>query len=187
MPRALLFLAPGFEEMEAIITIDVLRRAEVEVVTAALGDVTTVTGSHDIAIEADTTLGELSPENETFDAVILPGGMPGSVNLRDDVRVGDWIARTGESGGIVAAICAAPLALAHFGVLTGKNFSSHPSTKEKLLGVGGNYLEERVVVDGRLITSRGPGTAFEFALTLAEILVNAEAAQTLARTMLVKP
>lgn len=187
MPRALVFLAPGFEEMEAIIAIDVLRRAEVEVVTAALGDVTTVTGSHDIAIEADTTLSELSPASEHFDAVILPGGMPGSVNLRDDARVAAWVAQTGAADGVVAAICAAPLALAHFGVLTGKNFSSHPSIREKLGEVTGNYLDERVVVDGRLVTSRGPGTAFEFALTLVEILVNAETARTLARSMLVKP
>ena len=185
MTRALVFLAPGFEEMEAVITIDVLKRAEIEVVTAALGEVTTVTGSHDIAIEADTLLGELSLYFESFQAVILPGGMPGSVNLGADERVSAWVRRAAETGGVVGAICAAPLALDRFGVLVGKRFTSHPSTKERLADVGGNYREERVVVDERLVTSRGPGTAFEFALTLVEILVNAETAQTLARTMLV--
>lgn len=187
MPRALVFLAPGFEEMEAVITIDVLRRAEIEVVTAALGEMTIVPGSHDIAIEADTTLAELSPEAESFDAVILPGGMPGSVNLRDDERVSAWVRKTRETGGIAAAICAAPLALGHFGALSGKAFTSHPSVREKLLETGGNYREERVVSDGGVVTSRSPGTAFEFALTLVEILVNAESARTLARTMLVQP
>lgn len=187
MPRALVFLAPGFEEMEAVITIDVLRRAEIEVVTAALGDVTTVTGSHDIPIEADTTLGELSSETEIFDAVILPGGMPGSVNLRDDARVSAWVLKTSENDGIVAAICAAPLALGHFGVLSGKAFTSHPSVREKLLDTGGTYRDERVVTDGGVVTSRSPGTAFEFALTLVEILVDAESARTLSQSMLVQP
>ncbi len=187
MPRVLVFLAPGFEEMEAVITIDVLRRVEIEVVTAALGDVTTVPGAHDIAIEADTTLDDLSPQAEAFEAVVLPGGMPGSVNLRDDERVAAWVGKTVESGGLVAAICAAPLALGRFGFLTGKAFTSHPSVSEKLSETGGRYRDERVVVDGQLVTSRGPGTAFEFALTLVEILVNAETARTLARTMLVHP
>ncbi len=185
MHRALVFLATGFEEMEAVITIDVLRRANVEVVTAALGAITTVTGSHDISIEADAILGDLSLETDAFDLVVLPGGMPGSVNLRDDARVAAWVREQIQKERWVAAICAAPVALAHFEALVGKSFTSYPAFREQLSDANGVYLEQRVVVDGKLITSRGPGTAFEFALTLVEHLVNSDTASALAASMLV--
>jgi 4-methyl-5(b-hydroxyethyl)-thiazole monophosphate biosynthesis len=185
MPKVLVPLAVGFEEMEAVIVVDVLRRAGITVVTASLTDHPTVTGSHDIPLVAETTLDAIAEDH--FDAVVLPGGLPGATNLRDDARVARLVQRTAEQDGWVAAICAAPLALASFGVLRGKRFTSHPSVREPLQAAGGEYVEQRVVVDGRTVTSRSPGTAFEFALELVAHLVDEATAQRLSQAMLVSP
>ncbi|MFQ3582739.1 MAG: DJ-1 family glyoxalase III [Chloracidobacterium sp.] len=185
MPKVLVPLAEGFEEMEAVIVVDVLRRADIAVVTASLTPALTVTGSHCIPVVADTTLDQVL--NDHFDAVVLPGGLPGATNLRDDTRVAALVQRTAEQGGWTAAICAAPLALAAFGMLREKRFTSHPSVRERLSDAGGTYVEERVVTDGRTVTSRSPGTAFEFALALVAQLVDETAAQKLAAAMLVGP
>ncbi|MGQ9895982.1 MAG: DJ-1 family glyoxalase III [Acidobacteriota bacterium] len=185
MPKALVPLATGFEEMEAVIVVDVLRRAGIAVVTASLTDQQTVTGSHDIPIVADTTLDTVAEDQ--FDAVVLPGGLPGATNLRDDPRVARLVQYTAQQNGWIAAICAAPMALASFGILRGKHFTSHPSVREQLGEAGGEYVEQRVAVDGRTVTSRGPGTAFEFALALVAHLVDETTAQRLSQAMLVSP
>ncbi len=183
MPKVLVPLAEGFEEMEAVVVVDVLRRADITVVTAALTANRTVTGAHGIPVVADTTLDAVL--DDRFDAVVLPGGLPGATNLRDDGRVAQLVQRTAEQGGWAAAICAAPLALAAFNLLRGKAFTSHPSVRDRLVDAGGTYSEQRVVAAGRVVTSRSPGTAFEFALALVARLVDEATAQRLAQAMLV--
>ena len=176
--RVLVPLAEGFEEIEAITIIDVLRRASIDVVTAALGELV-VRGSHGIAVAADARLDDVGSGN--FDAVVLPGGMPGSRHLRDDERVLGIVRRLARENKLVAAICAAPIALEAAGVLAGKRATSYPGNELP----SARYAEERVVTDGSLVTSRGPGTALEFALTLVERLSGPEAAQKLRAGMIV--
>jgi 4-methyl-5(b-hydroxyethyl)-thiazole monophosphate biosynthesis len=180
MPRVVVVLAEGFEEIEAVTPIDVLRRAGVEVVTAGVSG-KRVLGSHGIVVEADTTLDALPP----CDAVILPGGMPGSDNLGKSEAVQALVRKTHAAGKHVAAICAAPaLALARSGVLEGKRATCYPGL-EKHFGAGVTRADERVVVDGKVVTSRGPGTALEFSLTLVEQLVSKQKADELRKGMLV--
>lgn len=178
MSGAWVFLAEGFEEIEAVTVIDVLRRAQVEVVT--VGTVTaSVRGSHGIGLVADTTLAEIG--EGLRDALVLPGGLPGSTNLRDDPRVRRAVCEHLEKGRLVAAICAAPIVLEAAGVLRGRRATSYPGQALP----SATYLEERVVEDGNLITSRGPGTAFQFSLRIVERLVGGQVAAQLRHRMLV--
>lgn len=182
MTRAVLVLAEGFEEIEAVTPIDVLRRAGVEVVTAGLTG-TKVTGAHGLSIEADTTL-ERAPADA--DVVILPGGLPGSENLAGSAAVQALVKTMAEKGKHVAAICAAPgLVLSRTGVLDGKRATCYPGF-EKHFGPKTTKSEDRVVVDGKLVTSRGPGTALEFSLALVEQLVGKGKADELKKGMLAK-
>jgi protein deglycase len=174
-------LAPGFEEIEAVTIIDVLRRADID--TTALGiEGRRVEGSHGIVLHADAVLGERA--GETWDMVVLPGGMPGSKNLRDTPEVQALLKRQHEEGGRLAAICAAPIALSAAGVLEGRRATSYPAFRDEIRCA--QYLEQPVVVDGTVITSRGPGTAIDFALELVKVLKNAATAQQLAERMLVQ-
>jgi 4-methyl-5(b-hydroxyethyl)-thiazole monophosphate biosynthesis len=161
--KILVPLAPGFEETEAVTVIDILRRADLNAVTAALTD-NPVTGSHGIKITTDILLNE----NEKYDAIVLPGGMPGTTNLRNDKRVISIIKSISSSGGITAAICAAPVVLADAGLLKNKNFTCYPGFENEIKDA--DFLTESVVVAGNVITSRGAGTAVPFALKLIEIL-----------------
>lgn len=179
-PRVLILLANGFEEMEAITIIDVLRRAGVEVVTAGL-QAGPIEASRKTRHLPDTTLDQVA--HQIFDAVVLPGGQPGTDHLRKDTRVGECILRHMRDGKQIAAICAAPLVLHDLGVLAGKHATSYPSVREQLNGV--HYSEERVVLDGKILTSRGPGTALEFALKLVELLRGPGVVQKLAQEMVV--
>jgi len=176
--KALVLLAEGFEEIEATAIIDVLRRADVKVTTAALG-ANPVRGSHGIALVADRPLDGV--ESEAFDAVVLPGGMPGAKNLKEDPRVVGLVAKAARDGKVVAALCAGPIALAAAGVLAGRRATAYPGYELE----GALFSEERVVVDDNVITSRGPGTAIEFSLALVEKLVGAAAADRLRKAMLV--
>lgn len=181
MARAVVILADGFEEIEAVTPIDVLRRAGVEVLTAGVS-ARRVVGSHGIAVEADTTVADLPAE---VDLVVLPGGMPGADNLGKAAAVRDLIERTHANGKRVAAICAAPaMALGRTTVLQGKRATCYPGF-EQHLPAGVTHVPERVVVDGRVVTSRGPGTALEFSLTLVEQLVSKEKADQLRAGMIV--
>jgi len=178
--KLLVPLAEGFEEVEAVALIDVLRRAELEVVVAALeGEV--ATGSHGIRVVADAALGEL--ELDEFTCVVLPGGMPGTTHLMEDPRVLALVQRLHGEGRPVAAICAAPLVLDAAGVLAGVPFTCHPSVAARM---SSPPREERVVAAGNVFTSRGPGTALEFGLALVEHLVGAQVAQHLAGSMLIQ-
>jgi protein deglycase len=181
MGRVCVLLAPGFEEIEAITVIDVLRRADIETITLGV-DGPVVEGSHGIRVQADATLGDVAEGK--WDAVVLPGGMPGSARLRDDARVQALLVRQRAAGGKLAAICAAPIALSAAGVLAEKKATSYPAFESQLRCAA--YLTDRVVVDGDVTTSRGVGTALPFALSLVEQLRGAEVAQQVAERMLVE-
>ena len=181
--RVLVPLAEGFEEIEAITIVDVLRRGGVEVVTASLGD-RTVTGAHGIKVGADTTL-DRADEVGGFNAIVLPGGLPGAEHLRDDPRVRAAIESMIGRGGTVAAICAAPIALEAAGVLGGRRATAYPGFETQLVSAV-ETPTDRVVEDGPIITSRGPGTALEFATALVERFVDKETADGLREGMLLK-
>ena len=178
--RVLVPLAEGFEEIEAVTIVDVLRRASIEVVTAALA-ASPVRGSHGIAVNADAGLDDVLGQD--FDAIVLPGGMPGSRTLRDDERVLGVVRDMSARNKLVAAVCAAPIVLEAAGVLSGKRATSYPGNELP----SALYVEERVVVDGELVTSRGPGTALEFALVLVEKLAGPDVSKRLSSGMIVLP
>lgn len=168
MPTVLIPLAQGCEEIEAVTIIDLLRRANITVVGASLSDAP-VKASRGVMLLADTTLD--SALQQSFDMVVLPGGMPGSAHLADDPRIIQLLQHMTMTGAYVAAICAAPIALHAAGLLEGKRVTSFPGVLDELPG-SHVYLNDAVVVDGNIITSRGPGTAMDFALTLIELLVD---------------
>jgi len=170
MMRVLVPLAEGFEEIEAISVIDILRRAEIEVVTAGLKD-GLAEGSHKVKVLPDTTLEKVDWHD--FDGLVLPGGAPGFVNLGNDQRILDMAQEMNQAGKCVAAICAAPSVLIKAGVLQGRKATVSPSGKAQVQACA-DFREDRVVVDKNLITSRAPGTALEFALKLVEALAGRE-------------
>ena len=179
--RILVPLAEGFEEIEAINVIDILRRADIEVVIAGLKD-GLVEGAHKVRVMPDTTMDKI--DGKDFDGLVLPGGAPGFVNLGNDERVLKMAREMDRSGKYVAAICAAPSVLIKAGVLQGRRATISSSGRAQVEACA-KFSEDRVVVDKNLITSRSPGTALEFALKLVEILAGKEKmlqikAQTLA-------
>jgi len=172
MSKVLVPLAEGFEEIEAVAIIDLLRRASIEVHTASLGRLE-VTGSHGITVLADTTLATTGPGD--YDMIVLPGGMPGTTHLREDERVIALLRQFADDGRYTAAICAAPSVLAHAGLLDGRRATSFPGFLQAGSAPGIELTEDAVVVDGKVATSRGPGTAIPFGLALIELLEGAAA------------
>lgn len=183
MKRVLLILSPGFEELEAVAPMDLLRRAGIEVTAAAAGDDLLVEGGRGIRVRADRRLDECL--RETYDLVVLPGG-PGVAALRRDARVLDLVRRAHAGGVPLAAICAAPAILADAGVTAGHRLTSFPGVRAEVEGRARSYVEDRVVVDGKVITSRGAGTAEEFALALVEYLEGKDAAEKVRRAILAR-
>lgn len=181
MKRAMLILSEGFEEMEAVTPLDLLRRAGLEVVCASTGPGLTVAGGRGIRIQADRLLDECL--GEKFDLLVLPGG-PGVERLRKDARVLDLVRKAYADGVPIGAICAAPVILADAGVVAGHVVTSFPAREAELRDKAKAYVKDRVVVDGKLITSRGAGTAEEFSLGLIAYLLGDEAAETV-RTQIV--
>lgn len=167
MAKVLVPLAPGFEDLEAVTLVDLLRRAGVEVITASLTP-GLVQGARGIRVEADAQLDAVLDLD--FDMIALPGGMPGAENLKRDRRILALLRKMAAAGKFTAAICAAPIALAEAGLLDGKKATSYPGFVDKLNLPHTTYLDDAVVVDGRVVTSRGPGTAMDFALTLIALL-----------------
>ena len=160
--KALVLLAEGFEEVEAVTPIDVLRRAGIEVTVASLG-AKQVKGAHDIIVVADTTLTEVRGE---FDALVLHGGSPGAANLAGSPEVKQLIQNYFKAGKFIAAICAAPaVVLAPTGILKGKRATCFPGC-EKDFGKEVTFVKDSVVIDGNVITSRGLGTAHAFSLAI---------------------
>ncbi len=167
MATVLIPLAQGCEELEAVTVMDILRRAGVQVTTASLGE-KTIKASRGALLLADMTLNEALEQE--FDMIVLPGGMPGSEHLKNDPRIIARLQHMATQGQHIAAICAAPMALHAAGLLEGRRATSFPGVLEALPG-SHIVLDNPVVVDGNIITSRGPGTALDFALTLVEILL----------------
>jgi 4-methyl-5(b-hydroxyethyl)-thiazole monophosphate biosynthesis len=167
MARVLVPVADGFEEIEAVTAIDILRRAEIEVVVAGLHP-GPATGSHGITIEPDCCLDDALVDD--YDMVILPGGLPGADNLERDERVTALVRRMADAGRYTAAICAAPKVLAAAGVLDGRRATSYPGFLSEESTPGLRVTTATVEQDGGVITSRGPGTAMDFALALVENL-----------------
>lgn len=176
MATVLVPLAPGFEEIEAVTPIDLLRRAGATVTVASLTPECLVTGRSGLTLRADTTLDAVT--GLPFDLVLLPGG-PGVRHLRNDPRVINWARVQACSERWLAAICAAPTVLHDAGLLRGRRFTAHFSVAAEL----GNVEPLAVVVDGNLVTSRGAGTALEFGLTLVELLFSAERSREISQAI----
>ena len=171
MTQVLVPLAQGCEELEAVTVIDLLRRAGITVVTAGL-DAELVVASRGTRLLPDTTLDKALEHD--YDMVVLPGGQPGADNLNKDVRVRELLKNMANSGKFTAAICAAPAVLARAGLLDGKRATGFPGTLEKFASSNITIEHHPVVRDGKVITSRGPGTAMDFALELIELLSGKE-------------
>ncbi|PLY12417.1 MAG: DJ-1 family protein [Sedimenticola sp.] len=169
MARTLIPIAPGCEELEAVTLIDLLRRAGIEVITAGLQD-GPVKASRGVVLLPDTTLDAVL--DEAFDLVVLPGGLPGADHLDNDPRIHQILNRTQQAGRYTAAICAAPKVLAHAGLLDGKQATGYPGILDKMDLPQVDVDLRPVIRDGNVITSRGPGTAMDFALELIEILTD---------------
>jgi len=180
MPRVAVIVADGFEEVEAIAIIDVLRRAEIDTVVAGLHE-GHATSARNVRIVPDAVIDTVQADD--FDMLVLPGGQPGADNLNADPRVKDLIRSFALKGKLTGAICAAPYVLANAGVLEGKHATAYPSYKDRLGGAV--YEETSVVKDGNVLTSRGVGTALNFGLAIVEQLVGREKAQKIRAAMLI--
>ena len=179
--RALVVLAEGFEEIEAITPIDVLRRADVDVTVASVGELT-VKGAGGVPIQADADL-EACADRE-YDLIVLPGGMPGATNLAASATLAGMLKKAKMSGVVIGAICAAPAVVLHpLGLLGDEKVACYPAFQRRLDEV--NRSKERVCLSPRLITAAGPGVAMEFALALTEGLRGKAKAEELALAMLV--
>ncbi|KAI6197408.1 hypothetical protein M3Y94_01220400 [Aphelenchoides besseyi] len=168
---ALIIATDGSEDIELTITSDVLRRANVNVTIAGLQDKDQITLSRQISLNVDKHFKDVVDQD--FDAVILPGG-PGSKNLAEDKRVGEILKRHEKNGKIIAAICAAPTALKSHGIAPGISMTAYPNVADEIKNGGYKFSEQNVVVDSNVVTSRGPGTAFDFALKIVELLAGDE-------------
>jgi 4-methyl-5(b-hydroxyethyl)-thiazole monophosphate biosynthesis len=172
MSRACVFLANGFEEIEGLTVVDILRRAGVETQTVSITEDRQVVGSHKIPVQADVCLKD-ADFTET-ELLVLPGGMPGTIHLGECKTLTDLLQQFHKEGKKVAAICAAPSVLGDLGILNGKNACCYPGFEDRLSGAKVNF--EKVNVDGNVTTSRGMGTAIPFALSLVGQLVSEEKA-----------
>ncbi len=182
MKKVAIHLATGFEEVEAISIIDVLRRAGLKVITVSMEDKREVTGSHQIQVIADTLFSEL--DYHSIDALILPGGMPGAKNLDAHAGLKEQILQFDRDKKLLGAICAAPLVFGHLDILKNKEAVCYPGHEQELYGA--KIQTAPVAQDGHVVTSRGVGTALLFSLKLVELLVDKEKAQALGKAMLVE-
>ncbi len=170
MAKVCVLLADGFEEVEALTVVDILRRSRIYVETVSIEEDVQVAGSHHIPILADAVIDEIDPKE--YDMAVLPGGMPGTVNLEKDPRVKALLDQMLADGKPVGAICAAPMILAHFGMLDGYEATIYPGMEGELDKA--LFLPQKVVEDGPFITSRGVGTAIPFAFRIVERLASRE-------------
>lgn len=173
MSKAVIFFAPGLEECEGLLCVDILRRAGVDVTIAAVGGSRTVTSARKVNVVADALAEEL--DYADYDAVILPGGLPGVDNLKASAAVREVCTGFAAAGKTVAAICAAPTALAQFGVLTGKKATVYPGMDAALTAAGAEYTGQPVTLDGNIVTGEALGAAIPFALALAARLAGPDA------------
>ncbi|MBL0226865.1 MAG: DJ-1/PfpI family protein [Geobacteraceae bacterium] len=180
MPKVLVPIAEGFEEIEALAIVDILRRAEIEVVLAGLHP-GPVTSARKISVLPDATIDSVSSDG--FDMIVLPGGQPGTDNLNNDPRIHRLLADFQASGKLIGAICAAPIILAAAGLLSGRRATSYPSYSTKLDGAV--YEDRTVVTDGNIMTSQGPGTTIAFALAIVSRLSGEYVSEAVTKSMLV--
>ena len=183
--NAIVLLAEGFEEVEAVTPIDYLRRAGITVTIAAVGGNLSVKGARGITVNADALLRDIIKQGGTaaFDVVVIPGGMPGATNIAASKEAGALITEMASAGKLVCAICAAPaVVLAPLGLLSGKKFTCYPGMEEKVQG--GKWTDERVAIDGSIITSRGAGTAGEFAIAIIARLLSQVEGDKIAQAVL---
>lgn len=174
------FLADGFEEIEGLTVVDLLRRAGVEVTTVSITGKLTIHGAHKIDVQADKLFEEVNYQEE--DMVVLPGGMPGTLNLGAHEGVKEVLEQFYEAKKYIGAICAAPSVLGKYGMLKGRKATSYPGFEEQLEGA--EYTLEPVAVSDFVITSRGLGTAIDFALALITVLVSEEKANEISRSII---
>lgn len=178
--NAYIFLAEGCEECEALITVDILRRGGVDVTTVSISDTDFVTSSHNITFKADKKFSEINLD--AADMLILPGGMPGTNNLMACKELTDLVLRYYNSSKRIAAVCAAPTIFGQLGLLKGKKATCFKGMEDKL--VGATVVNEQVVTDGNITTSRGLGTTIPFALELLKLLVSEEAANMISNKII---
>ena len=177
--KILVPLAEGFEEIETITIVDILRRAGLKVVTAGLSGMR-IKGSRKVKVIADAELKNINPEE--FTAIVLPGGYPGYLNLSNSEKVLEIIKEFNSQNKMVAAICGGPTVLAKAGILNNRNATVYPGLEKELP----NPTDKKVVIDGNVITSQGPGTAMEFTLKLVEILSGEDKAKEIKEQLLFK-
>lgn len=175
MSKTGILMADGCEEIEGLTAVDILRRAGLEIVTISINNTDSVTGSHNISFQTDAIFEQVNLDE--FDAIILPGGMPGTVKLGEHDGVTKAVQAFASAGKLVAAICAAPSVLGAAGILQGKRAVCHPGFEDKLTGAQVSF--EPVMTDGNIITSRGMGTAIEFALAIVQYLKDEDAVDDL--------
>jgi len=173
--NVVVLLAPGFEELEAVTIVDVLRRAGISVLLAGIAP-PPIEGGHGIKVMTDLSIDDVT----TYDALVLPGGNPGYINLERDQRVLKLIRAAYDAGKYVGAICAAPHVLGVAGIMEGATATCYPGIEI----AGAKRVEERVVRHGTIITSQGPGTAIDFALDLVEVLTSTENAREVKNALL---
>ncbi len=178
--KVFVFLAEGFEEIEAVGTIDVLRRGELEVITVSITGKNVVTGAHKISVVADKLFEET--DFSSGQMLVLPGGMPGASNLNAHKGLKSLIEQYHAENKKIAAICAAPLVLGGLDLLQGKNATAYPGFENTLRGA--NFVKDKVVQDGNIITGRGPGLVFDFGLAIIAELQGPQKADEVAAGML---
>lgn len=177
MKKAGIFLADGFEEVEGLTVVDLLRRAGMEVETLSIMEKDLVESSHKVTVKADKLAKEA--DYDSFDILVLPGGMPGTLNLGNSGIVQESLEKQNQKGKWIGAICAAPSVLGEAGLLRGKEAVCYPGFEEKLLEA--KVCVEPVKVDGNIITSRGMGTAIDFGLAIIEQLISKEKAEEIGK------
>lgn len=174
------FLADGFEEIEGLTVVDLLRRAGVQVTTVSITGAYTIHGAHGIDVQADKIFEEMNYEGQ--DMLVLPGGMPGTLNLGAHKGLEVWLKQFYQEKKYIAAICAAPSVFGKYGFLNGRKATSYPGFEDELIGA--EYVKDAVAVSDFVITSRGMGTAIPFSLVLIEALIGKEKAEEIGKSII---
>ena len=182
MSKVAIFMADGCEEIEGLTVVDILRRAGITIDMLSISNKLTVTGSHGIEFKADKLISDV--ESYDYDGMVLPGGMPGTTNLEANTLVQQYLTKMFGEGKLIAAICAAPSILGKNGIANGKKATSYPGFEDAFSRA--QYVTDPVVTDGNVITSRGMGTAIDFALAILEYLKNKDAADAMAKSIMYK-
>ncbi|MEE1305558.1 MAG: DJ-1 family glyoxalase III [Agathobacter sp.] len=183
MSKIAIFMADGCEEIEGLTVVDIARRAGIEIDMISISDSKTVTSSHKVTFLTDLTKEEADFSN--YDGIVLPGGLPGTLNLGADETVNSVIKEFAAQGKMVAAVCAAPSVLGEAGLLQGKKATCYPGYEDKLLGA--QWIEEQVAVDGNIITSRGLGTTIPFALEIVKYLIDEKKSKEISDKIIFTP